>query len=335
MYNTHMAKRSDPTKKRPQKRRAFLERTSKILNCDIEKAEGLFSQSLVQSVRINPLQGSANDTLNAMKQLGWEGEAVSWSPNSYTISQGFEALRDSSLIDDGLIYIQNEASWLPVELLDIQPSDTILDVCAAPGGKTSHIAARTNNLGQLVANDNSRARLHKLQANMARLGAAASYTLLDATRLTRTMSETFDKILLDAPCSGEGLINLTDPKTLDTWSVAHVHRLATLQKRIIHQAWQLLKPGGTLVYSTCTLAPEENEAVIDWLIRRQKNASLQPISLAIKNPRPGLTVWGAQTFHPSLVHTVRLTPQEGREAFFACKIIKTADVSSDQLELEN
>lgn len=330
-----MTKRSDPTAKRAKKHHAFLERTSNILQITQDTAEQLFSQPLVQSVRINPLVAHPHTTLKAMKDLGWIGTSISWCQDGYSIEHGFEALRDSSLVAEGKIYIQNEASWLPVVALNPTPHDIVLDVCAAPGGKTSHIAAKMNNQGLLVANDNSRTRLHRLQANMTRLGASAEYTLYDATRLARTSNQFFDHILLDAPCSGEGLINLTDPKTLDTWSVAHIRRLASLQKRIIHQAWQLLAPGGTLVYSTCTLAPEENEAVVDWLLRRQPNAAVAPIPVAILNPSPGISSWGEQHFHPSLQHSIRLIPQRGREAFFACKIIKSHAQSPDQLELEN
>lgn len=316
-----MAKKNDLAAKRVKKRAQLIERVSRIANTTAEDAERLLYNELTPSVRLNPLVGSAEATLATMSDLGWQGEKIDWLNDSYSIKAGFEALRDSELVTVGALYIQNEASWLPVITLDPQPGEAILDMCAAPGGKTSHIAALTGNEGVLTANDNSKPRLLKLQANMERLHAKAEYTLHDATRLDRSLDgQLFDKILLDAPCSGEGLINLAHTKSLDTWSVAHIRRLAMLQKRLILTAWRLLKPGGRLVYSTCTMAPEENEAVIDWLLRRAPEAEIIPLPVTLPNTQKGLSSWNDQAYDPRVSKTVRLLPKNGREAFFTCVI---------------
>jgi NOL1/NOP2/sun family putative RNA methylase len=314
-----MTKRSDPDAKRAKKAALLIERTALLLACSHKEAANLLSHELKQSVRLNPLVAVPEVTLKMMHHLGWKGTPIDWSPNCYTINEGFDQLRDSELIGSGAIYIQNQASWLPVMALDPQPRERILDVCAAPGGKTSHIAALISNDGELMANDNSRPRLLKLQANLERLNVKADYTLYDATRLSHVLEqESFDKILLDAPCSGEGLINLTDLKRLDTWSVAHIRRLSVLQKRLLSQSWQLLKPGGKLVYSTCTLAPEENEAVIDWFLRRNSDAAVRPVAVAITHPKEGITSWNNQTYSSEVKKAIRLLPEGGREAFFTC-----------------
>jgi tRNA (cytosine49-C5)-methyltransferase len=317
-----MAKTNSTLQKRELKKQRLVERTAAILNVDTVVADGLLSTSLQQSVRINPLAGDTASTLAAMKALGWKGKSVDWCPNGYTLEQGFEALRDSKLVSEGRIYIQNSSSWLSVIALDPREGDRVLDVCAAPGGKTSHLAALMNNKGVITANDNSRARLAKLQANLARLHVDAELTLYDASRLASVMEgRQFDKILIDAPCSGEGLVNLTIPKSLDSWSVAHIRRLATLQKRLIYQAWQLLEPGGTLVYSTCTMAPEEDEAVIDWLLTRNEDAATVAIDL------PGsaaVTTWNNRNFHKGTQNARRVIPGEGNEAFFVCKLKKNS-----------
>ncbi|MDB5185824.1 MAG: RsmB/NOP family class SAM-dependent methyltransferase, partial [Candidatus Saccharibacteria bacterium] len=257
--------------KTPRKRAEWVARTAKALGITDEKATELLRTKRKQSLRLNPLKSNTSEMLEGLRDLGWIGKQYEWCSDGYTIDTPMEPVRDSELVVDGKVFIQNAASWLPVLALYPRPGDTILDICAAPGGKTSHIAALTRNEAHIWANDNSRPRLAKLQANMRRLDAKVDeYTLFDATALARKLEgQQFDKILLDAPCSGEGLMNLDRDKDLATWSVAHIKRLQQMQKKIITQAWQLLKPGGTLVYSTCTMAPEENEAVIDYLLRSQ------------------------------------------------------------------
>lgn len=318
-----MAKRKNTEEIRTKKAEQFVERTVAATTLPATTIRQLFSHGLTQSVRINTLRAKNAPTLTAMQNLGWKGEQLSWCPEGYSIAAGYEQLRDSDLVQNGEIYIQNRSSWMPVVALDPKPGEAILDVCAAPGGKTSHIAARMQNAGHLVANDNSRPRLMKLQANMQRLGAQAHYTLHDAIRLTKQLDdEQFDKILLDAPCSGEGLINLTDPRTLDTWSVAHIRRLASLQKQLIIQAFQLLRPGGTLVYSTCTLAPEEDEMVVDWLLRKEQSAKIVPLTFNPEGETAPVLKWNDKQLADNLKYAKRILPVNGGEAFFTCAIKK-------------
>jgi len=318
-----MTKRKNKEVVQIKKRLQLIERITRIADTNIPVAEALLSQALRPSVRINPLADDSEKTLSEMKGLGWKGEATAWCSNGYSITEGFEALRDSSLVSSGKIYLQNEASWVPVVALNSQPGETVLDLCAAPGGKTSHIATQMQHKGRLIANDNSRPRLIKLQHNLTRLHVTAEYTLHDGTRLSRAFPEPiFDKILLDAPCSGEGLINLTQPKKLDSWSVAHIRRLSSLQKQLISEAWKLLKPGGKLVYSTCTMAPEENEVVVDYLLKRHDDAVIVPITLSLDHTKPGLIAWNDRALDPSLQHALRLLPENGREAFFTSVIEK-------------
>lgn len=321
-----MGKRTNIAEKRAHKHELICERIARIINCSPAEATQALSTPLRQSVRLNPLIAAADKTLGEMSKLGWSGDSVAWCDNGFSILEGYESLRDSLLTEIGALYIQNQSSWLPVIALDPRADDKILDICAAPGGKTSHMAAITDNRALITANDNSRPRLLRLQRNMERLGARASYTLYDARQLADTMEPAqFDKILLDAPCSGEGLINLSDLKSLDTWSVAHIRRLATLQKRLIYQAWLLLKPGGILAYSTCTMAPEENEAAVDYLLRKHPDAYTAPISIPHTQLQPALTRWNERIFHAGVSNARRIFPHDGNEAFFICLIMKQTD----------
>lgn len=307
-----------------QKKQQWVERTAAVLHVSEETTRHLLSVPRQQSIRINTLKASEKEVLRQLKGLGWSGTPVEWSEGCYTVSEGLQAIRDSDLITDGSLYIQNAASWLPVIALDPQPNEHILDVCAAPGGKTSHLAALSDNQAVVTANDNSRPRLAKFRSNLSRLGVEnVEYTLFDATQLAKKMEDRlFDKILLDAPCSGEGMMTLDNDKDFASWSVAHIKRLQQLQKRILVQAWSLLKPGGVLVYSTCTMAPEENEAVIDYLLRHNDDVEVRQIAINLPNQIAPLKDWNSKTFDERLKFAVRLIPSPEIEAFFVCKLHK-------------
>lgn len=312
-----------------QKKKVLIERTGLALNVSNEEAIQLLSLPRQQSVRINTLKLSVKEATEALRKLGVSTTPVSWMEEGVSMSEDLPLVRDSELAAKGEVYIQNAASWLPVLALSPQPGQTILDMCAAPGGKTSHIAQATRNASQLTANDNSRPRLHKLQQNLQRLGVEnVEYTLHDATRLSYKLgNERFDAILLDAPCSGEGMMQLRSKKDFESWSVAHIKRLNQLQKKLIVQAWQLLKPGGTLVYSTCTMAPEENEAVIDYLLRHNDNAQLEDLAdfrAALPSVSASVLQWNGKRYNSAIEKTLRLHPSAQVEAFFVAKLTKIA-----------
>ena len=307
-----------------QKKQQLIERTTKTLDIPEPEAIKYLSTTLQQSLRVNTIK-STDRTISSLKELGWQGEPYDWIENGYSITAGLDAIKKSPQVASGEVYIQNAASWLPVLVLGPQPEETILDVCAAPGGKTSHIAAMASNKAHITVNDNSRPRLARLRANLDRLGVrGVEYTLYDASQLARKLEgRQFDKILLDAPCSGEGMMTLESDKDFETWSVAHIKRLQQLQKRIIVQAWELLKPGGTLVYSTCTMAPEENEAVIDYLLRRQEDVIVDEITIDMLSRVKVVTEWNGRTFNHNVSQSMRLIPSDTTEAFFVCKMTKS------------
>jgi tRNA (cytosine49-C5)-methyltransferase len=311
------------------KKQQWVERTAAVLHVSEVTTKHLLSIPRKQSVRINPLKADVTDTVTQLKELEWSGTPVDWSKGCYTVQNGLQAIRDSDLAINGAVYIQNAASWLPVLALDPQPGEHVLDICAAPGGKTSHIAAMANNEAYITANDNSRPRLAKLRSNLVRLGVKnVEYTLYDAAQLSRKLKgQQFDKILLDAPCSGEGMMTLDNDKDFNSWSVAQIKRLQQLQKRILVQAWQLLKPGGTLVYSTCTMAPEENEAVIDYLLRHNADAWTQQMKFSLPNRVSPAKEWNGKQFNDQLKFAMRLIPSPEIEAFFVCKLVKSANLT--------
>jgi 16S rRNA (cytosine1407-C5)-methyltransferase len=172
-----------------------------------------------------------------------------------------------------------------------------------------------------------------MQANLKRLNVTPEdTTLFDATQLARKLAgRTFDKILLDAPCSGEGLMRYDRDKDFATWSVAHIKRLQQLQKRIIVQAWELLEPGGTLVYSTCTMAPEENEAVVDYLLRVRPGAEIVPFAVDLPKRVAPVTSWNGRAYSPSITGCLRLVPSADIEAFFVCQLHKSSEARDSMI----
>ncbi len=316
-----------PKNKYPLKRQQFIDRTALALGIDTSAAVSLVTIPRRQSIRINTLKTTRSQAVGELSPVANMLAPVSWYDDGFFLTTDTQHLRDTPFVTEGRGYIQNAASWLPVLALNPQPGDRVLDMCAAPGGKTSHIAQLTGNKAVITANDNSRTRLHKLRANMERLDArVAEYTFYDSTQLVRRMPDvTFDRILLDAPCSGEGMMNLDSEKDFASWSVAHIKRLQSLQKKLITQAWALLEPGGTLVYSTCTMAPEENEAVVDYLLRRFEDASIQDSTYrkSLSNSVASVREWNGRQYDDRIVHTLRLVPSESVEAFFVAVFVKT------------
>lgn len=320
-------KRKDKT---ALKRQLWIERTAQILGIAEADAQILLMTPRHQSIRLNSLRGDARLTARRLHDEGILGESFAWMPQGYHLRVDIEKVRDHPMVSEGAVFIQNAASWLPVVALDPKPGETILDMCAAPGGKTSHMAAATDNRAHIWTNDNSRPRQAKMLHNFTRLGVVPKgNTLYDARALARHYgSLMFDKILLDAPCSGEGLMRLDRDKDFATWSVAHIKRLQQLQKQLIMQAWQLLRPGGRLIYSTCTMAPEENEAIVDYLLRKHSDdAVIVPFAIALDNRRPTVRVWQGKTYNEAIQGSLRLAPSDAVEAFYVCILEKRIGIS--------
>jgi NOL1/NOP2/sun family putative RNA methylase len=223
----------------------------------------------------------------------------------------------------GYYYVQEAASMIPPVVLNPKPGDVVLDMAAAPGSKSSQIVQYMKNSGVLIANDVKGDRLAALGINLQRIGAHNQViTLMQGERFADA-GIMFDRILLDAPCSGTGTIRKS-PKTILMWNPDMVKRLARMQKKLIMTAWKCLKPGGTLVYSTCSTEPEENEGVVSFLLGNAKDARMLEINLPIKRSNAVLEFDG-ESYHPEVHNCLRLWPQDNdTEGFFVAGIRKEA-----------
>ena len=283
--------------------------------------------------RANTLKTDVRALLVELRQANVKVERVAWYSLAFIAKNAAEAqLEALDAYREGRLYVQSLSSMLPPLVLQPQPGERVLDLAAAPGSKTTQMAAMMGNQGYILANDASAVRAERLRFNLARQGVAiAEVRVQDGRRLGSALGPTFDRVLLDAPCSGEGRFIAGHPSTYRHWSQRLVRRLALLQRRLLASALRAARPGGVVVYSTCTLNPEENEAVVDWALGRFGDAvEVMPIPLPLPGCWPGLTEAGEFRFHPSLRHAVRVPPSATMEGFFLCKLRVRRPVGEEQ-----
>ena len=217
------------------------------------------------SLRLNPLQAQSHHLLPHLHGLG---RPVPWCGDAFVFPESEKGLGQMLEHAMGAFYIQAVAPMLAVEVLAPRPGERVLDLCAAPGGKTTQIAARMQNSGLLIANDIQQKRIPALVGNLERCGIGnCVLTKAPGAMLARYFHNFFDRVLLDAPCSGDGIVR-KDQNMLNYWSPQDAERLAQQQTGLLRAAYHMLRPGGTLVYSTCSLSQEENARVVLGLLRR-------------------------------------------------------------------
>ena len=300
---------------------AFLNRTTQILGISIDEVRGLFEHKK-SVLRLNTLKPDIDEKKDEILK-SFEHTIIPFCANAYFIVSGRDRLTASDLYKGGYFYIQNASSLIPPIVLDPKSGDVVLDMCAAPGGKTIQIAEISNNESFIYVNDESYARLGIMKQLIKSHGVnIVHFFTQPAQFLTKHTKQTFDKILIDAPCSGEGLINLNSENPMEYWSGKKIERLSRLQKNILSEAYKLLNSGGTIVYSTCTLAPEENEANVDFFLNKFTDMHLQNINIEIENKMEGLTEWKDEKFTFDTSNVLRIIPNEYFRPFFVAKFVK-------------
>lgn len=309
------------------KREQIIQKISAIYPENAQEIVEGMQKPPVQAFRLNTLK-VVHDTLDELLREGF-AFAPTELPDSYYITSmpTDKKLSETEAFSTGRIYIQGLSSILCTFILDPQRGEQILDLCAAPGSKTSHIAALMHNTGQIVAIEKKKVRFDKLKANLDRLGVKNVRVLHnDGYLLAETYPkfvEHFDKVLIDAPCSNEGYITLDDPSSYEFWNKNKYKDMVWQQKGLIKAGFDMLKPSGTLVYSTCTLSVEENEGVVNWLLSKYSNATVVNVSLhSLPNVIAGKTSWKSKQFHQDVAKTARILPNGRFRPFFIAKITK-------------
>lgn len=276
--------------------------------------------------RANLLKNSPEEAARELTRLGLEAEPLLGCPAAFVLRRGtVRELQATPLYREGSIYVQSLASMMPVLALAPEPGHSVLDLAAAPGGKTTQIAALMRGQGWILANDSSRERFFKLKWAVETQGAKnVELSLQRGELLGRKYAATFDRVLVDAPCSSEGRFRAGDPASFRYWKMAKIREMARKQKRLLRAGFETLKAGGILVYSTCTFAPEENEEVVQWALEKcGAPFVLEPLPIRLDPRVQALASWEGKVFDGRLVHAARLLPTEIMEAFFIARIRKT------------
>lgn len=275
------------------------------------KRTGYFSNPLIEGEYRNP--GEPIDELDACFSVSVDGRAD---------------LLESEGVAAGAIYPINPSSVLAVRNLDVAGAGEVLDLAAAPGGKTLLMAAAMDNLGRIAAVEPVKGRFFRMRANLARCGVTnVQFYQADGRSIGRKVPGRFDRVLLDAPCSSEARIRLNDAGTYSHWKPRKIKESARKQRGLIRSAYAALKPGGEMVYCTCSFAPEENELVVDHLLKGEPDAEL----MAVKGPGStgpqqvrGLTEWQGKALDSRLAVTLRVVPDDLWDGFFLARIRKSA-----------
>ena len=283
------------------------------------------SQPLVTTVWANPLKTQAANLERAFSTLKWDWSPVKWHAGGYRLNHGQERPGRSLPFSCGWYGIQEEIAWSAVKVLDPQPGDRILDLCAAPGGKTAQLALAVGPTGVVMANERALPRLSALVNTITRLGLTNVVTSQVDGRTLQAPPHSFDRVLVDAPCSGEGTLRKkAGRRSLDqeNWNERHSHRLTAIQKQLLDRALDLVKPGGVVVYSTCTFAPEENEAVIDAVVGDR--GIIESFPIPGLRASPGLRQWQGKTFRADSEAAQRYWPHlNNTGGFFVARIRRT------------
>ena len=298
--------------------RNYLQRLPEV---DLTLLVESWGKPLPEAFRVNTLKLDEEEILSRLRRRGIKFKKIPWTRHGYIAERGVElgTTIEHSL---GLIYLQGPVSMAPVEALDPKPGDIVLDMCAAPGSKSTQIAQFLRGEGVLVSNDINLKRSKALSSNLQRFGVLnAVLTALDGRAFPRLLGEYFDKVLVDAPCSSLGVVS-KDWSVARNWKLRQALRLSKLQRQLIKAGFDSLKPGGILVYATCTLTVEENEFVINYLLERRENAVLEEPRLEGLKSRPGVTSWNGIKLHSELKKTLRILPYDNDAEGFYIAVIR-------------
>jgi len=284
-----------------------------------------FDAPKLVTFRVNTLKSTPTELEAELKTANIPFERVGWLEGVYRIAPEDKLrLTQTDAFYGGRLYIQNLSSMIAPVLLAPRPEETVLDLAAAPGGKTLLLAGMMENTGWLSAVEPSRERFFRLCDNLKHQGVTNAHTYMtDGRSVGKKCPEMFDRILLDAPCSSEARFKTHEPKSISFWSVHKVKETSKLQRRLLLSAFDALKPGGKLLYSTCSFSPEENESPLQHLLERHGDRlKTLPLTLPFDNIQKPLERWGKEVYDKRIQNAVRILPTDTIDGFFICLLEK-------------
>ncbi|MBS3128942.1 NOL1/NOP2/sun family putative RNA methylase [Candidatus Woesearchaeota archaeon] len=299
-------------------KKTFLDRYAQWT--DIETFKVYSTSFLRRSIRINTLKITVKECKERLEK-NWILTPIPWCKEGFFVEhkEGRRDIGNTLEHSMGYYYVQEAASLIPPVVLDPQKHTLVLDMCAAPGSKATQLSQYMENTGVLIANDYTGIRLAPLGINMQRMGCRNQLITLMHGQWFKDLS--CDAVLVDAPCSGTGTIRKS-LKTLRIWNPDMIKKLGFVQKKLIQKGFDLLKNGQSMVYSTCSHEPQENEEVVDFLLKNNETAKIEKIDLPLERSDP-LFHFEKKQYDESIKHTLRLWPQDNdTEGFFVAKIKK-------------
>jgi len=286
---------------------------------DFEAFRAACERPLPSAIRVNTIKTTVAEGRTALEDADIASEPVDWHDRLFVLPEASPGANWPYF--HGWIHGQEEVSAVPATVLDPQPGERVWDACAAPGSKATQLSALMDDRGAVVATDNNLGRISALRTNTERLGATnIAVTHEDARNhsLKPFGGAEYDRALVDVPCSCEGTIR-KNADAFDEWSMSHVRGISGVQRDILERAVQATEAGGTVVYSTCTFAPEENEAVLDHVLSAE-DCELVDFDLPLAH-REGVTEWQDDEYDPSVTLAKRIYPHfEDTGGFFCAKL---------------
>jgi len=275
---------------------------------------------LPASFRVNTLDNDAEKhVINRLKNKRFKLKKIENIDSAYQVLSQKFSIGSTTEYLLGYLYIQRLSSMLPSLILNPNSHDLVLDMCAAPGGKTNHLSNLMNNYGNIIALDDDKNRINSLISNLRRCRTRNVTILLKDAKNLRNLNKSFDKILLDAPCTGEGLI-MHDPSRKMSRTIKDIQIMSKIQKNLLREGLKYLKINGILVYSTCSIAPEENELVINDVLN-EFHVKIEEIRIPFGSS--GYVNIFNKKLNSSLINAIRLYPHKDKmEGFFICKLRK-------------
>lgn len=275
----------------------------------LEILEGL-NNTPKMTVRVNSIKGDYEEVYEELEEAGYNIEEGCICPEAISIKGG-KGIENNQAFVDGKITVQDESAMLISPLLDLEEGMKVLDLCCAPGGKTTHIGELLNNTGEVLGFDLHENKLELVKENYERLGITnIKLAQMDATKLDAKLVSYADRVLLDVPCSGIGIIR-KKPEIKWTKKRKDLKEIVEVQREILENAWEYLKTGGVMVYSTCTLNKEENEENIKWFLSKHKDTTIEKVFIGK----------GANLCYDQM-GTLTILPNEYMDGFFVAKIKK-------------
>ncbi|MBR9678928.1 MAG: RsmB/NOP family class I SAM-dependent RNA methyltransferase [Nanoarchaeota archaeon] len=305
----------------PEFKEKFKKKYSKLLGDELETFLEWSLKPLQKTIRVNTNKITRKKLITLLEKKGWTVKPLKYYENGLKISNNNTALGNTLEHFLGYYYVQESASMLPPIILNPEKNESILDSCAAPGSKTTQLSMMMENKGIIVANDVSIGRVKILSSNLQRTGCENVIITRNTATSFHVRQNEFDKILVDAPCSATGAIR-KKYDIIRQWNENTPIKMCGLQKQILYSCLQALKKGGELVYSTCTLEPEENENVVNHAIKKF-GVKLLPAKIKGFKTRPGITNWDEEKYDPTIKKCARIYPQDNNtEGFFIAKMKK-------------